>query len=611
MADRLVRDGVAGRARYSTPAMLPLIAAGVGLLVGPILSSLSPGSQAWRQAVDGLSLALVGGLCLLHLAPHALEHGGLLALGAGAIGALLPVLAHRAGHGRDRAWHAIALSLLALHAATDGAILAVAEAGVGPSVALAVAAHRLPVGLAVFDAAQDTPRIAWAAIAALMVATLVGYGAGAGVAHAIPDALHGVLEGLIVGVLLHTVLAHHSHPPHRPHRHHAPHTHDHDHHAHEHHAPHTHTQDRPGPAGAFGALVGLVLLAGFTQSADAGALHHVEETAATFLALTLDSAPALLLGFVLAGLVSSFLDPAGATWLARGGRLGQALRGVGFGLPLPVCSCGVVPMYGSLIRKGVPTTAALAFLVATPELGIDAVLLSIPLLGVPMTVARVVAALLAALVVAVLVGSVAADVAPTAVPPAPRPAATRLRRGLAYGLGELVDHTLPWIVVGLAAAALAEPLFGHDLLLGLPAGLQVPLAAIVGIPVYVCASGATPLAAIAVHKGLSAGAALALLIAGPATNATTFGVLAALHGRGVAIRFGLALVSIAVGVGWAIDLIGVASPQLLHPPGAEAEGSRPVAWWSTAAIAALAVASLFRQGPRGVVGQITHPIHTH
>jgi uncharacterized membrane protein YraQ (UPF0718 family) len=355
------------------------------------------------------------------------------------------------------------------------------------------------------------------------------------------------------------------------------------------------------------------LLAAFTYTAGGDALHHVEETAETFVALTLDSAPALLLGFVLAGLVSAFMNPAGATWLARGGRFSQALKGVGFGLPLPICSCGVVPMYASLVRKGVPTAAGLAFLVATPELGLDAVLLSIPLLGVPMTVARVVAAFAAALLVAVLVGSATASVAaaPPPVTGPPHSVGQRVQRGLSYGLVELVDHTLPWVVVGLMAAALAEPLMDHDLLLALPAALQVPLAAVVGIPVYVCASGATPLAAIAVHKGLSGGAALAFLIAGPATNVTTFGLLAGLHGRALAIRFGIALVVMAMLIGWTVDFVGVAPPELLHAAGAEEAASRPIAYGATLAMVVLALGSLFRQGMQGIVGQITNPIHVH
>lgn len=600
--------------------MGPLLIAIAGLVVGPLLASLMPSNRTWRLAMGGLSLTLVGGLCLLHLAPHALEHGGGVALLAGLIGLALPWLADRAGGQRARIWYALAMVLLAIHAATDGALLALANGDLGSTMALAVAAHRLPVGLAVFDTSRERPSIGWLAIGVLCLATVAGFGLGASIADALPDTIHGAFEGLIAGALLHTVVMQHDHghdhgtacddkacaPHDHDHHHdHGHHDHDHDHHHHDH--------QRPDVAEPIGALTGLAILAVFTASAGGEALHHVEETAQTFVSLTLDSAPALVVGFVAAGLLSSFLDASSAGWLTGGGRMGSALRGVGFGLPLPVCSCGVVPMYTSLIRKGVPTAAALAFLVATPELGLDAVLLSVPLLGVPMTIARVVAAFLAALLTAVLVGRAVAASPPVAQR-APAPERTfreRLDAGLRYGFVDLVDHTLPWILAGLVVASLAEPLFDHDVLVGLPAVVQVPVAALVGIPVYVCASGATPLAAIAVHKGLSGGAAIAFLIAGPATNVTTFGVLAGLHGRALAFRFGVVLVVLAVLMGWGVDLLGIGAPELLHAPGSPAESPRPIAWAATAGLTLLGLASLFRQGMQGIVGQITHPIHVH
>jgi hypothetical protein len=274
----------------------------------------------------------------------------------------------------------------------------------------------------------------------------------------------------------------------------------------------------------------------------------------------------------------------------------------------------VVPVYRSLVRRGVPLTAGLAFLVATPELGIDAILLSVPLLGVPLTVVRVVAAFGLALVVALLVGAMTPETTPK---PSPAPAealpplAARLKEGLRYGLADLVDDTLPWIGVGLVVAALAEPLFGHDLLLSLPSAVQVPLAAVLGIPLYVCASGATPIAAMAVHKGLSAGAALTFLLAGPATNATTFGVLTALHGRGLAIRFGLVLTGVAILVGWGVDALGVALPVMAHPDDLHAHGPDPLGWASAAMLLGLGLASLTRLGARGVVDQVLQPMHDH
>lgn len=346
--------------------------------------------------------------------------------------------------------------------------------------------------------------------------------------------------------------------------------------------------------------------------------NHGVTAAVTFsqamLNLSLQSAPALLIGYMLAGLLGVFLTPARAQTLANGSPLGQATRGVLFGLPLPVCSCGVLPIYEGLVKRGVPAFAAMAFLIATPELGLDALLLSVPLLGTELTGARLVAAAAIAVGVAWVIGRMVPPPSPSnqdeAAPTEPtEPLRARLIQGLRFGFIELVDHTAPWIVMGLIVAALAEPLLGHDLLTGLPKLAQVPLFALIGIPLYVCASGATPLAAIAIHKGISPGAALAFLIAGPATNTTTFAILARLHGRRVAAAFGAAVLASAVVCGWLID---VAALGLLHhlPVEAHAEGSA-LEWVCLIAFAAICVASLLRQGPRGVIGQLTNPIHTH
>ena len=95
------------------------------------------------------------------------------------------------------------------------------------------------------------------------------------------------------------------------------------------------------------------------------------------------------------------------------------------------------------------------------------------------------------------------------------PLKERLREGLRFGLVELFDHTMPWVLAGLLIAAWVEPILGHGLFQQVPTVLQVPLFALIGIPLYVCASGATPIAAIAIHKGISPGAGLAFLLAGP------------------------------------------------------------------------------------------------
>lgn len=571
-----------------------LVAAVLGLLVGPVLSSLWPHGRGWRAGLDGLSLALVGGLVVLHLLPHALEHGGLPAIVAGLLAAIAPSLLERWGV-TDASWSLFALAALTVHATLDGAALATASEPVS-ALGLAVVAHRLPVGLVVFsEAAHEAPPArGWVAVGVLILATVGGWAVGAPLADLGPSWLGGVLEAVVAGALLHVLLeeatpqaaadpcCHHE----------------------------TADEITARHWGAGGATLGVSLVALYPLFVvDPHVAETVSSAASRFLALALDSAPALLVGYLLAGLVIALMTPARAAWLSGGSAAGQALRGVAFGLPLPVCSCGVLPLYASLVERGVPATAALAFLVATPELGLDAVLLSLPLLGLPLTAARVAAAFLVAVGVAWWVGrslrpgELAAEPAPSPLAPLP----DRVKDGLRYGFGELVDHTMPWVVLGLAIAAVAEPLLAHPVVHAVPAVAQVPLFALIGIPVYVCATGATPIAAMAVYAGVSPGAALAFLLAGPATNITTFGVLTQLHSRRTAVRFGLAVLTGAVLIGWGIDLLGV--PGAAAPLPAHGHGPRPFAWLSLITLAVLTLGSLWRLGPRGLLHQITQPVH--
>jgi len=567
-----------------------LLVALLGLAAGPACAVLWPGGRAWRAALDGLSMTLVGGLCLLHLLPHAIEHGGFLAVAVAAATAAVPRLLHHSSPNSEQRWDLFLFAVLLLHTFTDGAALRLLSER-GSAIGLAIAAHRLPVGLIVFVTAQNRCSPAgWRAIGLLSIATLGGFGLGGAIDLHGHHWVEGVMEAAVAGALLHIVFD--GHGPSLPGD------------AHHH---HNETPPDVAPAergwSTLGALAGIALVALFTAAGTGShALSHVTETAESFLSLALASAPSLLVGYLLAGLAAGLLAPVGTGWLAQGGRLSQAGRGLLFGLPLPVCSCGVQPLYATLARRGVPAAAALAFLLVTPAVGLDVVMLSVPLLGLPLTIARIVAVVGIALVVALAIGR-AVPLA-SATLPAGEPQ-TRLVRGLRYGLVDLVDHTMPWILLGLMLAALAEPLLGHDLLYALPAPLQVVLLAVIGFPAYVCAAGATPLAAVAVHKGISAGAALAFAIVGPMVNVTTLSVLAALHGRRVALSLGVGVAVLAVASGWAVDAVGIQAPALLDV--APQPGPAPLAWAAAGVLAVLALASLVRQGPRGAVHQIAGP----
>jgi hypothetical protein len=323
--------------------------------------------------------------------------------------------------------------------------------------------------------------------------------------------------------------------------------------------------------------------------------------------LSAESAPALLLAYLFAGLLTAFLPSASIRWMGRGSSLGQAGRGMLVGLPFPVCSCGVVPLYRTLVSRGAPPAAAMAFLVATPELGLDAVLLSIPLLGPEVAAVRVLAAGAAALLVGWWVGGrlarretgvpIAAESAPAAS------VATRMRSAVTAGTGEVVDHTAPWIVLGLVVAALVAPWLEGGWLAALPSVLAVPLFAVLGFPTYVCAASATPLVAALLAGGLSPGAGIAFLITGPATNLSTLGVVGSLHGRGAAAAFAGVLVAFAVSTGILIDLVlpGLPVPTLAALTEEPASALQVV---SLAGLAALFAASVVRRGLRRFAGEI-------
>jgi len=353
----------------------------------------------------------------------------------------------------------------------------------------------------------------------------------------------------------------------------------------------------------------------------AGLESHGENSDAihTFLRLAAESAPALLFAYAAAGLVHVFLPHGSIQWMKKGTTASQAVRGVAFGLPLPMCSCGVIPFYQTLIKRGVPSSAAMAFFVATPELGLDAVFLSIPLLGTSMTLARVLCAFAVALFVGLVVGwwtqtressnvegdeSFGASTVHGLWP--------RTREAIRVGFGDIVDGTGPWIVFGLIVAALADPVlkeYAH-LLSNMPDVVEIGAFALLGMPIYVCASGATPLVAVLIANGASPGAAIAFLLTGPATNITTFGVLSALHGRKIAILFGGVIATASIGLGLLVNLwmggdAGLLSTISFH--------KHDISAWELFALIALGlvfVLSVLRLGPRRFVGKIL-PEHDH
>ncbi len=314
------------------------------------------------------------------------------------------------------------------------------------------------------------------------------------------------------------------------------------------------------------------------------------------------AAPFLLLGLFAGGLLHVLLSRRLVErWMGQEGLLGVVVAAL-FGIPLPLCSCGVVPVAMALRRKGASRPATASFLITTPESGVDSIVLTYGMLGPVMALARPLASFVTAVVagIAVIAWPDAARAAalPAASDPHPhghdetadeahvvgvagfwralrvylaprrrgaedaapvgvRPFETVMADAFRYGFIDLLDDIVFWLVIGLGLAALISLAVPDDLAAwGLGGGLApMLLMLLIGVPLYICASASTPVAAALIAKGMSPGAALVFLLAGPGTNAATIVLLTREFGP----RFvRLYVASIAIGAlacGLALDAL--------------------------------------------------------
>jgi hypothetical protein len=317
-----------------------------------------------------------------------------------------------------------------------------------------------------------------------------------------------------------------------------------------------------------------------------------------------ESAPFLLVGFFLAGIFRAAIPEQWVIRMLGADRFRSVFLASLFGVPLPLCSCSVIPAVVALRQKGASRGASASFLISTPETGVDSISITYALMDPIMTIARPVAAFVTALVTGSMVniwggeetgeeaeaaaggeggsgtgieaeatascscgdGCAEAIAAPQAdavvetscgcedtcheeeLDPERSSPWRSLRDGVRYAFGPLMDDLAIWLLLGFAVSGAIVAFIPEGLLEQIPSGwISSGLMVIIGTPVYICASAATPVAAALIAKGLDPGAALVLLLVGPATNATTILVVMRFMGRRIL----------------AIYLVGVAASALL------------------------------------------------
>jgi len=258
-----------------------------------------------------------------------------------------------------------------------------------------------------------------------------------------------------------------------------------------------------------------------------------------------EMSPYLLFGFFVAGILSVFISQPLVERHLGGRGVWPLIKASLFGIPLPLCSCGVIPVSISLYKHGASKGSTISFLLSTPQTGVDSIFVTLSLLGPIFAIFRPLAALVTGVVGGALVDVFSRDKKDMNQPPSKCTDEccandNKIRKvvgGLKYGFVTLPRDIGKAMLVGLVVAAFISALvpdgyFAEKLGTGI---FAMVIMMILGIPVYVCATASVPVAAALILKGLTPGAAFVFLMTGPATNAASFITIWKALGRTTAI----------------------------------------------------------------------------
>ncbi len=290
----------------------------------------------------------------------------------------------------------------------------------------------------------------------------------------------------------------------------------------------------------------------------------VESMVADFWGTVVAMSPYLLFGFFVAGLLSVFVSQSFVEKHLGGRGMWPLVKASLFGVPLPLCSCGVIPVSMSLHKHGASRGATISFLLSTPQTGVDSIFVTYSLLGPVFAVFRPLVAFVTGIVGGVLVDLFEGSAENEGhIPPkcsdeccGGAKAGRKIIAGLKYGFVTLPADIGKAMLVGLVIAAVISMVVPDDFfaekLLGTGIFAMIVMM-LIGIPVYVCATASVPIAAALIAKGLTPGAALVFLITGPATNAAAFTTIWKVLGWRTAAAYLLTVVVCALGSGLLLD----------------------------------------------------------
>lgn len=253
----------------------------------------------------------------------------------------------------------------------------------------------------------------------------------------------------------------------------------------------------------------------------------------SMLSISLEMSPYLLLGFFIAGILNELFKGTALKKYIGGSDLKSVVNSSLLGVPLPLCSCGVIPTGVSLHKSGASKGSAISFMISTPQTGVDSILVTYSLLGLPFALLRPVIAFFTGIFGGMVTNRLTKDEKTgnrdeiSSRQENKRTFMQRSKDAMKYAFVDFLDDIALWLFIGLVLAAGISAIIPDDFFT-MHVGnkyLSMLIVLLVSVPLYVCATSSVPIAAALMMKGLNPGAALVFLMAGPATNAATVTVI--------------------------------------------------------------------------------------
>lgn len=278
-----------------------------------------------------------------------------------------------------------------------------------------------------------------------------------------------------------------------------------------------------------------------------------------------EMSPYLLLGFFIAGILHVVVPPNFVSRFLGKKNFTSVVNASLLGVPLPLCSCGVIPAGISLHKEGASKGSATSFLISTPQTGVDSLLVTYSIMGLPFALIRPIVALFTGILGGWLVdrfeqddekNQISMDNSNIENTKEKKSLWQVLKEMFHYAFVELPADISKWLLVGVLLAALITVFVPENFFtsyLDNPL-LSMFLILLVSVPLYVCSTGSVPIAAVLLLKGISPGAAFVFLMAGPATNAATITVLQRSLGKKILFIYLSVIIVASILSGFVIDL---------------------------------------------------------